>query len=245
MSQFNVYDIFGYMLPGSVVVGVLLFVVWPFADLSNMSSLGGGVAMLLGCYVVGHVLQATVGQTVKGIVVSKYLLSSTPANGADTQKEKISKIFSHLQKANIIELLNSVFNLELPAEPSADEQQKAFDLAYAAIIQHGVAGYVPLYLSLYALYRGLLVSSIVSCVILAANVVYYIGRGFPSTLHAYVMVVLLVLFSCLCVPHPWQTESALTGPRHQSSLRIQFDKYAKEFAVGVYLNFLVWRQAKS
>ena len=95
MSQFNVYDIFGYLLPGTAVAGVFLFVVGPFVDLTGMSSLGGGVAMLLGCYLVGHVLRSTIGQAVKPIQPSPELLSPG------------SPIFSALQKESIIRALNS------------------------------------------------------------------------------------------------------------------------------------------
>ena len=222
MSQFNVYDIFGYLLPGSVVVGVVLFVFWPFADLDGMSSLADGLAMLLGCYVLGHILRATIGQYVKSIKPSRQLLS--PA----------STIFSAPQKERIIRALNTSFSLGLPAQPDGDQQQEAFSLAYAAIVQNDVAGYVPLYNSLYALYRGLLAASMLASIILAVNVCYWIGRGFPPTLHDHTSVVLVLLFSYL----------AWGGPRLKSPLRVQFDSYAQSFAIGVYRNFLAWRQTK-
>ena len=75
MSQFNVYDIFGYLLPGAVVVGVLLFVFSPFDDLSSAGSFGGGLAMLLACYMAGHLLHATVGQLISAVRPSAELLS--------------------------------------------------------------------------------------------------------------------------------------------------------------------------
>jgi hypothetical protein len=206
--------------PGAAVVGALLFVLSPFTDLSTVGSFGGGLALLLGCYIVGHVLRATVGEWVKPVKPSAELLSSG------------SEAFSAVEKARIVRTLNSAFTLDLPEEPNDKQQQAAFDLAYTTIVQHNVAGYVPLYNSLYALYRGLLAASWVSWVIVSAHLAYWVGRGFPITLHTGTSVVLFVVLFLLS----WGVPGLQPSP-----LRKQLDRYARTFALAVYRNFLVWR----
>ncbi|MDA1189893.1 MAG: hypothetical protein O2854_09515, partial [Chloroflexi bacterium] len=215
----------------NAVGGVVLFVCWPFADLDGMSSLGEGVAVLLACYVLGHALRATISEHIKSTKPSRELLSPR------TETSDASKIFSAPQKERIIRVLNSSFSLDLPAQPNGDQQQEAFRLAYTAIVQNDVAGYVPLYNSLYALYRGLLAASMLSSAILAVSLIswaYRIGRGVPLTAHAYATAVFFLLFTYL----------AWGGPRLKSPLLVQFNSYAQSFAKSVYVNFLVWRQTK-
>ena len=223
MSQFNVYDIFGYLLPGAVVVGVLLFVFSPFDDLSSAGSFGGGLAMLLACYVAGHLLHATVGQRISAVRPSAELLSPDCFE------------FSPQQKTTITRALNSTFELDLPSDPNEEQQQAAFDLAYATVIQHDAAGYVPLYNSLHALYLGLLAASRVSFVVLAVDLAYFLGRSFEWTLDLalYGIAVLFVSYLAWSIP--------LMKP---SPLRRQFDHYAGIFAISVYRNFLVWHRTK-
>ena len=113
---------------------------------------------------------------------------------------------------------------------SPKEQQELFDFAYTLVIQMGVAGYVPLYNSLYALYRGMIPAArwavTLSAIFLSLYLIdiLYLGRS-DLNLLSVLFAVFLPLFSWLGWGKP---------------LKNRFDDFAKRFAVSVYRNFWSW-----
>ena len=99
----------------------------------------------------------------------------------------------------------------------------------------GVAGYVPLYNSLYALYRGMIAAArwavALSAIFLSLYLIdiLYCGRS-DLNLLSVLFAVFLPLFSWLGWGKP---------------LKNRFDYYAKLFAVSVYRIFWTWHITSS
>ena len=232
MSQFNVYDIFGYLLPGALVVAVFFFalsgVVSPLPDLLSIE---GSLALVVLAYLAGHFLRASIGEWIKSTRPSEWLLS-------DEEDQKEAK-FTQAIKEEIRLAISATFS---PGSPMvAGAQQQYFDLAYALIVAKNCAGNVPIYNSLYALYRGLIAACWLSLVILPSFVVLAIvfAWALHQPLSGSWLGLSIVLFFLLLYlagfPKKMTERRKLETP-----LGEQLDVYTNRFAKGVYECFLAW-----
>ncbi len=222
MNQFNVYDIFGYLLPGALVVIVSLVAFSQYVSISLQPTLGESAILVVVCYIVGHFVRASVADRIKGLKPSAEILAPD------------DRTFPDEIKTRIIESLAGVFSVSQTSHPDlAKEQQYYFDLAYALIVQKNAAGYTPIYNSLYALYRGLLAASGLSSMIVIGSL-FVLLRS--ANLTPERLVLHLVSFGILAYL-TWGLPFIVPSP-----LRKQFDRYARLFAASVYRNFLVWYQ---
>ena len=224
MSQFNVYDIFGYLLPGAVVVVVCLAAFSQYVPISLQPTLGESAVLIVVCYIVGHFLRASIADKIKAVRPSEDILSA----GNRTFTEEI--------KSQIGDGLVSIFSAPSSRSYSlTNDQQQYFNLAYALIVQKNAAGYTPIYNSLYALYRGLLAASGLSSVIVIVSFSFSLCSG-PDFQRVILHLLSFVVLGYLTWGVPFRNK--------KSPLRTQFDKYSELFAASVYRNFLVWYQTR-
>lgn len=175
--NFNVYDVYGFAVPGFLLVAVLWLPFgliqknWPDPELS--SALIGVVLV----YSAGHLLQT---------VADRVLPSSLP-NGrypSSVVLDRADKTFTQRVKERLVEKIGTTFGLDIVLDPpvnATDEMRKemdrvrndAFFLCRSALIKSNTVTYAERFEGLYALRRGLSAA-------FAVAVVYYLGWAYSS-----------------------------------------------------------------
>lgn len=182
--KFNFYDIYGFALPGFLLLAVLWLPFglienrWPDAEFSSAL-----VGVIL-AYIAGHVLQQVAGQAIPSSFLENERYPST------VFLDKDDKAFSSEFKQRLADQIHKVFqhdvDLDLPKE-ALDEKRKevdrvrndAFFLCRSALIKSKTAIYPEQFEGLYALMRGL-------CAGFGLAVVYYLGWASSGLLHKLV-----------------------------------------------------------
>lgn len=175
--KFNFYDIYGFALPGFLLLAVLWLPFgliegnWPDAEFS--SALVGVII----AYFAGHVLQQVAGQAIP----SSFLENERfPSN---VLLDKTDGTFSSEFKKRLAEQISTVFQLDVSidaADKAADGVRRdAFFLCRSALIKSKTVIYAEQFEGLYALMRGL-------CAAFGIAVVYYLGWAYSGELHRIV-----------------------------------------------------------
>lgn len=74
IERFNFYDIYGYLIPGALLIAVLWFPHAVWQDIAPSEEISAALAMVVAAYVCGHILQ---------IVAARALPSSELVHGKD------------------------------------------------------------------------------------------------------------------------------------------------------------------
>ena len=151
--KFNFYDIYGFALPGFLLLAVLWLPFglienrWPDAEFSSAL-----VGVIL-AYIVGHVLQ-----TVARLVIP----SSFEAGGrisSSVYLDQDNKAFSGEFKKRLADQINKVFQLDVAIDAASGAADRvrgdAFFLCRSALIKSKTVIYPEQFEGLYALMRGL------------------------------------------------------------------------------------------
>ncbi|MBZ5533977.1 MAG: hypothetical protein LAO20_21310 [Acidobacteriia bacterium] len=179
LDKFNFYDIYGYLLPGTL----LLLLVWlPIGLVSNAWPAGDWSSAVIGvvlAYISGHMLQMFAGK----------VLPSSVEKGADKQDRFPSERLldsdngkmSFEAKTEIADLIKKKFTLDVAIGKKEDKPSKskaldqvrrdAFYLARHSLILGKDAGYAEQFESMYALARGMAAA-------MGLAVAYYLGWAF-------------------------------------------------------------------
>jgi hypothetical protein len=149
IAKFNFYDIYGYFLPGLV----LLFLSGlPFGIVCDRWPSGELVTALIGiplAYVAGHILQAFAVRVFPSTTDRGRFPSDVILDWKDT-------IFSSEFKAKLAAKVKDTFGLDIYAEPPASrDRNDAFFLCRSALIQAKTASYGEQFEGMYSLMRGL------------------------------------------------------------------------------------------
>jgi hypothetical protein len=174
--KFNFYDIYGFALPGFLLLAVLWLPFglidnrWPDAEFS--SALVGVII----AYFAGHVLQTVAQQAIP----SNFLGGRFPSwKFLDKQDRNFSPEF----KRRLAHQIKTVFELDvaLGAEAGAADKVRndAFFLCRSALIKSKTVIYPEQFEGLYALMRGLSAA-------FGIAVVYYLGWAYSGLLHKIV-----------------------------------------------------------
>jgi hypothetical protein len=162
IERFNFYDIYGYLLPGAALLGLLWL---PYGTINRSwpaAELGETIFVLAFSYVIGHVLQTIATATVpskekdgKGNMraPSDRILDPDDANLAPQVKSKLKKC------------VEAEFGIDLEIDKvstGADEislrRTDAFFLCRGLLISQKIANYAEQFEGLYAMFRGLSVA---------------------------------------------------------------------------------------
>lgn len=153
IERFNFYDIYGYLLPGTLLFGLLWL---PFGLSQGLpaNELSTTLLLLVLSYVAGHVLQTIATAVVPSKVLDKQgelrQRSNVLLDADDTQ-------FSADFKKDLGEKIKKAFHVEVMGddEKHRSSRNAAFFQARAYLIRAKCASYVEQFEGLYAMMRGL------------------------------------------------------------------------------------------
>jgi len=167
-EKFNFYDIYGFALPGFLLLAVLwlpfglIEAKWPDAQLSS-ALLGVIIA-----YIVGHVLQ----QVAQQAIPSNFLGGRFPSTAL---LDKDNATFTEEFKLRLAEQIQKVFELNVSYDSSDKVRNDVFFLCRSALIKSKTVIYAEQFEGLYALMRGLTAA-------FGIAVVYYLGWAYSGLL---------------------------------------------------------------
>jgi hypothetical protein len=171
IERFNFYDIYGYLLPGAVPLGVLWLPFgiinqsWPSAQLATT------VFVLTFSYVIGQVLQTVATTTVPSKIKdrngnlrapSDLILDPDDTNLASKVK---SDLATSVQAEFGIDL--EVGQVSTGSDEISSKRTDAFFLCRSLLIREKIANYAEQFEGLYAMLRGLSVAFGIGAVYLA------------------------------------------------------------------------------
>ena len=174
IKQFNFFDIYGNLLPGMLLFGLIwvpfgvLTNTWPDQDLSK--------ALFLGvlAYIAGHLIQTIALSVVPSKVKDK---AKNPRFPSDLLLDKSDKKFAAELKDRIAAQVLKLFGLDLEVNADGDgendiskKRQAAFFQARTFLIAKNAASYGEQFEGLYAMMRGLGFSFL-------AGTLYFAGWG--------------------------------------------------------------------
>ncbi|HSS98654.1 MAG TPA: hypothetical protein VLK33_16585 [Terriglobales bacterium] len=167
IERFNFYDIYGYLLPGSVLVGLLwlpfgiIQQAWPAPELAT-------TVLVLGfCYVIGHVLQTIATTAVPSKIKDKRGNLRAPS---DLILDVDDTSFAVNIKSSLAACVAAEFRVDLQIDKTStgsesDEISRnradAFFLCRGLLIREKIATYVEQFEGLYAMFRGLFLAFLI------------------------------------------------------------------------------------
>lgn len=110
VEKFNFYDIYGYLLPGLVFIGLawlpfgLLFGIWPKAEISS------AILVLLAGYILGHILQSFGSKLIPSTLRDRFGNKRYPS---DLVLDPTDYTFTVMSKKRIAELSDKYFQIDL------------------------------------------------------------------------------------------------------------------------------------
>jgi hypothetical protein len=238
IDRLNFYDLYGYLLPGLAVLGVLWFPLWVVAGKQLPDAWSSAIIALAFCYVIGHLLQQLardafpqgfVGGDGSRRFPSDYLL--------DTTNEWLSAEYpgslrgQHLVpevRAGVVTKIAVTFGLDVgsPARPGLEvvqRRQDAFLLCRRALLQRGAGSYAEQFEGMYAMMRGLLAAATFSLFYNAGWAFGWVTRPWAPGVLAAVTVYLVLATAVV---------TALVGERS----RIFWGLTTALFPLGLYLS---------
>lgn len=159
IKQFNFYDIYGYLLPGMLLLGLfwlpfgLLTQSWPKQEVSD------ALFLAVMAYILGHILQTIANTAVPSTVPDGMSVQRFPS---DLFLDKSNSKFSADFKTRLAKQVSTLFGLDVGAGQDGDgksavsaNRQTAFFQARSFLIARKSAHYVEQFEGLYAMMRGL------------------------------------------------------------------------------------------
>jgi hypothetical protein len=159
IKQFNFYDIYGYLLPGVLLVGMLWLPIgiltnwWPKQDLSE------GAMLVALAYILGHLLRS----------VSSPLVPSKISDSESRQRNISEWLLDHSNakfngdfKVHLEEQVKCLFGLSIDVAQDGDghgkissDRQVAFFQARSYLVAKKAAAYAEQFEGMYSMMRGL------------------------------------------------------------------------------------------
>jgi len=152
-DHYNLYDFLGYILPGFLLLGGVLFSLQRYFDVSIMNFISNSMAVestafIIFSFIIGHLIQGFSNPIEK--IIYKIKWNGYPSNQF---LDKQNKHFSQEYKNKLKEKLYNQFDL---TEKSSNKE--LFNSAYCYLIQKGCKGRIERFLALHGFYRGLMIS---------------------------------------------------------------------------------------
>lgn len=173
--KFNFYDIYGFALPGFLLLAVLWL---PFGLIDNQwpdAEFSSALVGVIFAYFAGHVLQ-TVAQNA---IPSRFIDGRFPSV---VFLDKGDENFTAEFKKRLAHQIRTTFDLDVALDASGREADKvrndAFFLCRSALIKSKTVVYPEQFEGLYALMRGLSAA-------FGIAVVYYLGWAYAGLLHRF------------------------------------------------------------
>lgn len=195
IERFNFYDIYGYLIPGATLLGILWL---PFGIINGSwpaAQLAATVFILGFSYVIGHVLQTIAAATVpsnlkdwngKMRAPSDLILDPDDKNLASQIK---SRLATYVQAEFGIDL--EITQISTGSDEISLKRSDAFFLCRGLLIRQKIANYAEQFEGLYAMLRGLSVA-------FGIGTVYLAGWGCSSSTSTCAKEVALAIASVGC-----------------------------------------------
>lgn len=190
IKQFNFYDIYGYLLPGIALVGLIWVPIglisksWPEQDISK------ALFLVVLAYFLGHLLQTIATNAVPSKVMRDQ--ENRPRFPSDRLLDASLTDLSQDFKTRLARQVRDKFNLDLHIDEDGEgkgnifsDRNTAFFQARGYLIAKKTAHYVEQFEGLYAMMRGL------ACALLAGSC-YTVGWAFAFHRHATFLRVIAV-----------------------------------------------------
>jgi hypothetical protein len=169
IDRFNFYDIYGYLLPGTLLLGLFWLPFGLATECLPTKEISTTLLLLAMAYIAGHVLQ-----TIALVVLPSKVLDEKGNRRApssillDSDNPKFGSSF----KGDLARKVQSAFNVEILGEDAGRlaNRDTAFFQARAYLIRNKAANYVEQFEGLYAMMRGLGCAFFIGCA-------YLIGWG--------------------------------------------------------------------
>lgn len=178
ISKFNFYDLYGYLLPGLVLLSLLLL---PLGVVYGLPSGNEGVLALLGiplAYVAGHVIRVIGGD----VLPSGMPCKRGRCYPSEILLEAADSNFSGKFKENLIKKIVADFDLDAS---QLDQRKDAFLLCRSVLIKSGAVSYGEQFEGMYSLSRGVTVA----CLIGSAHGLGWLSAAYvPSSLAIGVLI---------------------------------------------------------
>lgn len=162
IERLNFYDVYGYLLPGLALLGVIWFPFWFVAGSTlPAAALSSAVFALVVAYVIGHLLQG---------LARTALRQERPEKGnrlpSDYLLDRNEPGLRNEVRARVIDLILTYYSLDVGAPVDAGEltsrRREAFLLCRRALIQQKAGSYAEQFEGMYALMRGLAAAAVLS-----------------------------------------------------------------------------------
>ncbi len=222
--SFNIYDFFGYLLPGTVIIILFMLLnheiqIYPIS--AEYLGIGGAIVLILLAYIIGHFLHSF-----NVFMEKKYNNSYFEMCGPSiafikaTKKQwRYSELFlldncnkySITYKNSIKEAISNIFNIseskinliyhidEKNTKDEIDIKHKQiteiFNLCYTYIIQKNNIKLTELFNGLYALYRNLLICIYVAIIIFLSIIIKdFINCNFSPKFYIFCLFLPISIF---------------------------------------------------
>jgi Flp pilus assembly protein TadB len=241
IKQFNFYDIYGYLLPGVLLLAILwlpfgiLARAWPEQDLSK------AIFFALLAYVLGLMVQAVAAVVVPSKVVD---VASHQRTLSDYLLDNSNHEFSADFKKRLADQVQKLFGLALQVDQDGDGsgvtsscRQAAFFQARAYLISKKAAGYAEQFEGLYAMMRGLGSS-------FCMGAAYLAGWGLSSDgLSRYLalpMAVASALLAAFALMTAWQDNKEKRKPARSKDQQEKANRTARVLWPSLFLAAGFW-----
>jgi hypothetical protein len=171
IKRFNFYDIYGYLLPGTLLLALfwlpfgILTENWPNQDLSKT------VFLAAAAYILGHFIQSIANSVVPSKVMDNDKLLRFPS---ELYLDKTNTVFSDKFKIRLKDQLDEFFKVEVDinadgtgVDQVSNTRQALFFQARTYLLSRKSATYAEQFEGLYALMRGLSISLLAAAPYLA------------------------------------------------------------------------------
>jgi hypothetical protein len=178
----SIYDIFGYFLPGLLVMFVLILlflnynVKYLFEEIKRLSTTEIMLAIII-AYIIGHLIQS-ISNILENIFLKLPFLKYISGAPSYQYLSESNKFYSDEFKKLIINAAKEIFKSENLKE------KELFNLCYSLILQKGETYRIELFVSLYGFYRGLSYSCLIS------SILFFIY-------HNFILAIAFVIFTIL------------------------------------------------
>jgi len=169
---FDIYDFFGYLLPGSIIYGTLIYYGYTFNIVESSitylltHAVYGPIIFLFSSYLLGQTIQIMGSFTEQHFIYCKNWLweKEYPSKSLVSDDEK--RCYKEDFKKELKEKINNFFGLstEVP-------DQTKFELCYTLTIQKGIGKRVEKFLSMSSLYRGLFISFLITSIVATLSII--------------------------------------------------------------------------
>jgi hypothetical protein len=162
IDRFNFYDIYGFVLPGTLLAGIFWLPLGLATNSLPASEISSTLLLLVLAYIAGHLLQ-----TVAQVVVSSRVRD--PQKNLRERSSLIldtgNHVFSPAFKENLGTQITAAFNVQIIGddEKSIANRASAFFQARAYLLQNKSTGYVEQFEGLYVMMRGFACAFFVGC----------------------------------------------------------------------------------